>query len=170
LDQSLSIVLPVHNAESTLASQILELLDVLPDLTPRFDVLIVDDGSTDQTEEVAHDLARRFPQLQVARHSRRQGAAGAVATGLQRTSGDLLFVHDGQAPVSPGELRCLWEKRDDDQWDAAGPRGRRERRDSGLIERLVAWGTALEGAAGRHVGGQGIRLIRRRASDRRRVK
>ena len=72
--QTLSVVLTVHNAEKTLADQVSKTLDILTDLSARFELLIVDDGSTDQTEEVAHELARHFPQLRVARHARRWAA------------------------------------------------------------------------------------------------
>ena len=51
--KSLSVVVPVHNAERNLTQRIGRLLEVLPDLVAKFEVLIVDDGSADQTMEVA---------------------------------------------------------------------------------------------------------------------
>jgi glycosyltransferase involved in cell wall biosynthesis len=163
LDQSLSVILPVHNAETTLARQIHELLEVLPELTSRFEVLIVDDGSTDHTEEVAYDLAREFPQLQVARHARRRGAVGAVETGLEHASGEILLVSDERAPLSCGELRRLWGQRKTEDSAKAESPSRRGSRDANLIERLVAWGIALEDARSSAAGpAEGIRMIRRR--------
>ena len=55
-DESLSIVLPVHNVESTLAAQIRAILDVVSDLVHRLEILIVDDGSTDRTDEIAWEI------------------------------------------------------------------------------------------------------------------
>ena len=149
MDQSLSVILPVHNAETTLARQIHELLEVLPELTSRFEVLIVDDGSTDHTEEVAYDLAREFPQLQVARHAQRRGAVGAVETGLEHASGDILLVSDEQTPLSSGELRRLWGTQESGELVKAGPLGRRGSRD---------------GSSDRAAGGVGRRLGRRLGS------
>ena len=165
MDQSLSIILPVHNAEQTLARQVNDLLEVVPELTSRFEVLIVDDGSTDQTEEVAHDLSRQFPQLHVARHSCRQGAAGAVITALQRTSGDVLFVHDGRAPVRTGELRRMWELREDEQLVMARSQSRTPARPTDLAERLEAWWTAVQGASSRDRGDSAVQMIRRHAIE-----
>lgn len=93
-DPTLSVVLTVHNAEKTLAFQVAKLLDTLADLTERFELLIVDDGSTDQTEEIAHELARDFPQLRVARHPSRLGADEAAKIALQKTSGEILVLHE----------------------------------------------------------------------------
>lgn len=113
MDQSLSVVLPVHNAQSTLAAQVQQLLDVLPDLTSRFEVLIVDDGSTDHTQEVATDLAVEFPQVRILRTAGRHGTPAAVQMGLQRTLGDIVFVQDERTRVCPSDLRRLWQLRHD---------------------------------------------------------
>lgn len=97
MNQSLSIVLPVHNVEATLARQVQDLLDTLTDWRARFEIVIVDDGSTDQTPECARDLAREFPQLRVLRHSRRLGSGAAIHAGLKHSLGDVVCVHDATA-------------------------------------------------------------------------
>ena len=115
MDLSLSVVLPVHNAETTLTHRISELLEVLPEVSSRFEILIVDDGSTDHTEEIAHELARCFPQLRVVRHHRRCGDAAATQTGMAHTSGDVVFVQDETSDISAADIRGLWEMRHDTQ-------------------------------------------------------
>lgn len=164
MDQSLSIVLPVHNAEETLAEQVCHLLDILPELTRDFEVLIIDDGSTDHTEEVAAHLAIEFPQVRSARHRCRKGISAAVQTGLERTTGDIVFVQDNHTPLSPGDLRRLWDMRGDDELVMARAQPHPRPLDSGLIGRLMAWGKALKtppSAAGEIP--RGIQMIRRRA-------
>ena len=69
MNPSLSIILPVYNAQATLARQIGQLLDVLPDLASRFEILVVDDGSTDHTGDIAHQFRQQYPQLKIARHA-----------------------------------------------------------------------------------------------------
>lgn len=138
---SLSVVLPVHNAESTLARQVAELLDVLPELTSSFEVLIVDDGSTDQTEESAQELAREYPQLRVIRHAQRRGIPEVVKTGMEETSGDVVFVHDEQLPLRPSDLRRLWALR-----PAGSASGRRRLAKAAatadqFVGRLMFWGS-----------------------------
>ena len=108
---SLSILLPVHNAEDSLEMQVSEILDVLPELTDVFDIMIVDDGSTDDTPEVAASLARRFPQVRCTRHPMRLGLNEAIQTGLDETAGDVVFVADEKYGLDPQDLRKLWQMR-----------------------------------------------------------
>lgn len=143
MNQSLSVVLPVHNAESTLARQVAQLLEILPDLTPRFEVVIVDDGSTDHTEESAHELAREYPQLRVVRHAERLGVPAVLETGMQHAAGDVVFVHDDTAPMSPSELRRLWAMQSERPTPPAPP-GRMQNLDGGVLGRLMVWGAAIE--------------------------
>ncbi len=112
---TLSVVVPVHNAERTLTATVAELLDGLADLTSRFEILIVDDGSTDQTEEVAHELTQRYPQVMVVRHAERRGIEASAQTGVVNTTGEVVVVHAGQSLVNTAELQRIWQRRDDEE-------------------------------------------------------
>lgn len=106
MNQTLSVVLPVHNAETTLTRQVRDLLELLADWQTRFEILIVDDGSTDQTPECAQELAREYPQLRLLRNGRRQGKYSAIRRGLRSSQGEVVLVHDDSSPVHgiPREL------------------------------------------------------------------
>lgn len=106
---SLSVVLPVLNAERTLAKNLEHVLEVLSDLRERFEVLIVDQGSTDQTADVAHELATTFPQLKLARRSPEQSEASCWQADLHHTTGEFVFVHQGHMPFSGNDFRRLWD-------------------------------------------------------------
>jgi glycosyltransferase involved in cell wall biosynthesis len=96
LSRSLTVLLPVHDVQSTLTQTVTDVLDAAADLTDRFEVLIIDDGSADATSEVAHELARHYPQIRTVRHGRRLGREAAVRTGLSQTRGDVMLVREGQ--------------------------------------------------------------------------
>ncbi len=161
MSQSLSVVLTVHNAEKTLVPQIHHLLEVLPDLTVDFEILVIDDGSTDQTEEIAWDLARKYPQLRVARHPWRLGIDRALKTGLESSTGDIVFVHEGVAALSPSDLRRLWELRTKSDVVIARTEAAHPKIHPNLLKRIVGWGKTLAESSSQSRGG--IQMIRRAA-------
>lgn len=108
----LSVLLPVHNAHQTLDAGVTEMLEVLPELTGRFELWILDDGSTDDTAEVARELAARYPQVRVLRHPVRLGLAEAIQTGLDHTHGEVILIGDEGYSLDPDDLRTLWQLRD----------------------------------------------------------
>jgi hypothetical protein len=109
VSKSLTIVLPVYNAESRLRKNVTELLELASELTPKFGVLIIDDGSTDDTLEVAEDLAAHYPQVLVRRHRQRRGLGAAIEYVQRRVRSDAVMVHDGVTPVNPQEMRLVWQ-------------------------------------------------------------
>ncbi len=110
MERSLSALLPVCDAQFTLCATVLDLLDVVPDLTDRFEIVIVDDGSTDATIEVADDLAAGYPQVKALRHATRQGRLAAICTGLANSQGEIVFVQVPGCTVPCDEMRRLWER------------------------------------------------------------
>jgi glycosyltransferase involved in cell wall biosynthesis len=109
VNRSLSIVLPVRNVEKTLADSLQLVFEVLSDLTEQFEVLVVDEGSTDHTAEVAHELAVQYPQLRVACRSNEDAELAGNESELGLATGDIVFVQQRHAPFSPTHLRRLWE-------------------------------------------------------------
>lgn len=176
MEHSLSVILPVYNAEDVIAQRIAQLLEVLPDLTTRFEIWVVDDGSTDHTEEIVYDLRATYPQLRLARHPWQRGMTTAVQTGMARSMGDIIFVQEEDAPISATDMRRLWMMRLDEKlvmaraqaampavapFPAARPKPLR----AGLLDRLGAWGDALRKMAQEKSDAGGIHMIRREAVD-----
>src|SRR5262245_23665637 len=93
-----------------LQASVHRLLEILPDLTSRFELLVVDDGSTDATCEVAYELARGYPQVSVTRNAVSLGWAAAVAKQARQASGEFLLIHCGGA-VDADEMISLWRMR-----------------------------------------------------------
>jgi cellulose synthase/poly-beta-1,6-N-acetylglucosamine synthase-like glycosyltransferase len=162
LNPSLSVILPIYNAQATLARQVGLLLDVLPDLAAPFEILVVDDGSTDHTSDIAHDLRQQYPQLKVARHAWQRGMAAAVQTGMARSCGDIVFVQEEESEISAADIRRLWSMRDDDKLVLARAQSA-PRAATSLMERLTRWAAALQESAKSQP--PGIQMLRRQAID-----
>jgi glycosyltransferase involved in cell wall biosynthesis len=109
-NKSLTIVLPVHNAESRLRKNVRELLELASELTAKFGVLIIDDGSTDSTLEVAEELASYFPQVSVRRHRQCLGLGASIEYAQRRVRSDAIIVHDGVTPINSQQVRRLWRQ------------------------------------------------------------
>jgi len=108
--RSLTIVLPVYNGESRLANQTHQILELASALTPQFSILIVDDGSTDDTSSVAQELSTRYPQIAVRRNRQRLGLGSIITMVRRRVASDVVIVHDGVTPIDATQLRRLWQR------------------------------------------------------------
>jgi glycosyltransferase involved in cell wall biosynthesis len=100
---SVSVVMPVFNEEKTLAKVIEKLLR-LPQL---YEVIVVDDCSTDKTPEIASNLAAEHGQILVVRHSKNRGKTEALKTGFQRTRGAIVVIQDADLEYDPEEIPSL---------------------------------------------------------------
>ena len=101
----LSVVVPVYNEEATLTEIVRRLLTV-PHL---LEIIIVDDCSTDQTPQIARQLAETYPQVRVAHHPRNSGKTAALKTGLTLTTGSVVIIQDADLEYDPGEIPAVIE-------------------------------------------------------------
>lgn len=108
LNKSLTVVLPVYNGETRLRKSVHEILELASELTSKFGVLIIDDGSNDSTYEVAEELAARYPQVSVHRNRHRRGLGPTIDYVQRRVRSDAVIMHDGASPIDAGEMRSLW--------------------------------------------------------------
>src|SRR5262245_40928824 len=86
---------------------VIQALAVLPTLTDDYEVLVVDDGSTDGTPGVLDELARCQPCLRIIHHSENRGYGAALATGFREAGKDLVFYTDGDGQYDARELLRL---------------------------------------------------------------
>jgi len=107
LARPLTIVLPIHNGERRIRSSVLDILDLSHSVTSNLKLVIVDDGSTDDTYEAACELAKTYPQIRVLRQQRHRGPEAAFRKVRAQVSADLMIVHDGTSAIDSAQLRTL---------------------------------------------------------------
>src|SRR5689334_18186298 len=104
----LSVFFPAYNDSGTIASMVIRAVKAASELTPDYEVIVVDDGSQDATAEIADELARNYPRVRVVHHGTNRGYGGALQTGFRTATKELIFYTDGDAQYDPAELAALW--------------------------------------------------------------
>src|SRR5438094_2136039 len=107
--EPLSVVLPAHNAAADVEEVVRSWVAVGDELKRSCEILIVDDGSTDDTVTRADNLALQFPELHVLRHATRRGLGAALRTGIAAAKHPLLFYTLGNKQYQPADLKRLLE-------------------------------------------------------------
>src|SRR5438309_10850037 len=79
-------------------------------LTDDYEIVVVNDGSRDDSGAVLAALQQDFPYLRVVTHEKNQGYGGALRSGFAAATKDLVFYTDGDAQYDPDELRLLWQQ------------------------------------------------------------
>jgi len=106
------MVVPAFNEEAMLDGSIRMMSETLCGIGISHEIILVDDGSSDRTGEVADRLAREIPFLQV-HHQLNQGIGGAFRTGVQVSRGDYVVLWPVDMPCSTADLQpymeCLGE-------------------------------------------------------------
>ncbi|HEV8346559.1 MAG TPA: glycosyltransferase family 2 protein [Vicinamibacterales bacterium] len=104
----LSVFFPAYNDSGTIASMVIRAVKTASELTPDFEIIIVDDGSADGTADIADELARTYPQVRAVHHPINRDYGAALQTGFRSATKELIFYTDGDAQYDPTELTALW--------------------------------------------------------------
>src|SRR3954468_8110193 len=110
----LSVFFPAYNDSGTIASLVITALRSARKLTTNFEIIVVNDGSADNTAEILDELARTYPEVRVVHHPVNRGYGGALRTGFASATRDLVFYTDGDAQYDPAEMEVLWRSLNDD--------------------------------------------------------
>src|SRR3989304_5848700 len=104
----ISVFFPAYNDGGTIGSMVTEAIATLKRLTDDYEVIVVNDASSDRTQEVVEDLSDVYPQLRVVRHEKNRGYGGALRSGFAAATKELVFYTDGDAQYDPREIKLLY--------------------------------------------------------------
>ncbi len=105
---NISIVIPAYNEGKRISNTITTTYNYLKEKHLSYEIIIVDDGSTDTTIEVLRDFQREIPNLKILRHKVNKGKGAAVKTGVYAANGEYILFMDADLATPIEELVKLW--------------------------------------------------------------
>ncbi len=130
----LSIVIPIHNEEHSILPLYDRLTAVLIGLRRQYEILFIDDASTDKSFELLANLVQTDPRLKVLRLRRNFGQTAALSAGFHESRGRVVIAMDGDLQHAPEDIPALLSKIDEGYDIASG--WRKERVDNAVTRKI----------------------------------
>ena len=129
-----SVVVPLYNEEGSAALLYIRLTEVMRTFDELYEIIFVDDGSTDRTPEVLSDIHGADPSVRIVTLRRNFGQTPALKAGFDAARGEVIISMDGDLQHDPAEIPAFIEKLNEGFDIVSG--WRRERKDTWLTRRL----------------------------------
>ena len=131
---ALSVILPVYNEAASLEQLNSKLTDALERLARSYEVIYIDDGSTDRSLAMLREIAARDSRVRVISLRRNYGQTAAMSAGIDHARGQILIPMDADLQNDPADIARLLEKLDEGYDVVSG--WRKERKDAWLTRQL----------------------------------
>ena len=105
--RDISVIFPAFNEEGNIRCTVETALKVLPKMATRWEVIVVDDGSSDATALICDDLKARYPEVEVICHGQNRGYGAALKSGIMSAKYDLIFFSDSDGQFDLRDLQQL---------------------------------------------------------------
>jgi glycosyltransferase involved in cell wall biosynthesis len=130
----LSVVIPIHNEEPSILPLYDRLTAVLEKLRRPYEIIFVDDASSDRSFDLLANLVETDPRLKVVRLRRNFGQTAALAAGFDESQGNIVISLDGDLQHAPEDIPALLEKIDEGYDIASG--WRKNRLDNAVTRKI----------------------------------
>jgi glycosyltransferase involved in cell wall biosynthesis len=100
----LTVLIPAYNEQEGIAATITRLCEQLDRLAFDYEILVVDDGSRDQTAQVVRGLASADPRVRLAQHSRNLGIGAGIQTGIEKARGEFMIFVPADLAMNPEQI------------------------------------------------------------------
>lgn len=134
--RDLTFFFPAHNEEANVGRMVSEALNILPGAVDSYEIIVVDDGSTDGTLRIARSLEQEHPEVRVVSHPVNGGYGAALKSGLRAATKPWVFFTDGDCQFDIRELAVLLDVASQ---GAGAVIGYRRKRQDPFHRRLNAW-------------------------------
>ena len=111
---SITVFFPCYNDAKSIKKLVQDSFLILKKISRDFEVIVVDDGSTDQSRQILEKLSKKYSKLKVILHKKNLGYGGALKTGFKSATKELVFYTDGDGQYDVKELPILLSLLSDD--------------------------------------------------------
>ena len=105
--RELSVIFPAFNEEANIRCTVETAIKVLPNVATRWEIIVVDDGSSDATARICDDLKARYREVEVIRHGQNRGYGAALKSGIISAKYDFIFFSDSDGQFNLRDLEQL---------------------------------------------------------------
>lgn len=134
--KEISVFFPAYNEEKNIEETVKDARKVLEKIAKKWEIIIVNDGSSDKTGEIASKLSRSDARIEVITHRGNKGYGEALRSGFYNAKHTWIATVDSDGQFDFSEIRKLWEKTD----KADVVIGYRINRQDSIIRKIFGWG------------------------------
>lgn len=106
----ISVVVPLYNEEDNVIEVVKDLEKTLSQTNYKFEIILIDDGSSDNTLDIVYRMQRKYPCVKVISHKTNRGKSAAMMTGFQSVQGDYVILMDGDGQFKAHDIPKMVEK------------------------------------------------------------
>lgn len=117
INGKISIIMPAYNEEAHIYENILETRNVFEEEHEDFEIIIVDDGSSDRTYQNSQKAADEFPDVMVVKQPHNMGKGWALRKGFEKATGNYVVFLDSDLDLHPRQIHLLFDIMDKNQAD-----------------------------------------------------
>ncbi len=138
----LSVIVPAYNESAVIKESLIEIKKALEGNVESYEILAVNDGSSDNTKEAILEVARENPEIVYAGYEVNRGKGGAIKHGVSEAAGDVIGFLDADLDIAPDHLVRYLNRMDETGCDVViGSKMHKESKlDYPPMRRFVSWG------------------------------
>ncbi|MBI1833765.1 MAG: glycosyltransferase family 2 protein [Candidatus Andersenbacteria bacterium] len=128
-----SVVVPAHNEEESIPELYRRLVQVLPGLGGDYEIIFINDGSTDRTQEVLKSLQLKDARVKIIQFRKKFGQTAAWSAGFDYAQGEFVIVMDADLQNDPADVPAMLAKMKEENLDVVSG-WRKNRKDNGTLK------------------------------------
>ena len=160
---NISVVIPLYNEQESISELVAWIAKVMYDNNFTYEIVIVDDGSTDGSWDEIHKLTEEYGSIRAIRFRRNYGKSAALFCGFREADGDVVFTMDADLQDSPDEIPAMYKMIVNDKFDMVS--GWKKKRHDPITKtipsKLYNWVGRVTTGIGLHDMNCGLKAYRR---------